>query len=149
MFQHLADADNYDWRTGVWRSDTGDAANPDALDDREEEVVAFLDRPGQEKLCAALEKAVQHPSNQRQNVANTFATRARSERERRERHATRRQQAVKQRSEQSLRAATVRREEVLHIQAMRRHVEQRMGLSSVRNHPAFVGMGGDDQSCFF
>ena len=40
VFQHLADADNYDWRTGVWRSDTGDAANPDgAMMDRAEAML--------------------------------------------------------------------------------------------------------------
>ncbi|EGD72665.1 hypothetical protein PTSG_04396 [Salpingoeca rosetta] len=122
-----------------------------AAEEVEEEaaaVEAYL-REAPRETHARMEKALLHPSNQRQNIGHTYGERARHRRGRDERRTERESERRQRRHERRQQGAEVRREEVLHLQAMRRHVEQRTGMASVRHHPAFVSLGGDTNSCFF
>eukprot|EP00049_Salpingoeca_infusionum_P021740 m.4348 g.4348 ORF g.4348 m.4348 type:complete len:246 (+) comp4469_c0_seq1:16-753(+) len=70
----------------------------------------------------------------------------RQEKEANKRHQRQQRQSVK--AQTRLESATLQRHEVQHLRAMRRHIERRTGIGSVRNHLTFVSLSGDPHHAF-
>lgn len=112
------------------------------------DIEAFLEAAGSH-VSTRLERALMHPSNLRQNVTHTTINRAQWRRNRAARQEEASLSRDKRKQDHRQAVAASRREEISHLKSMRRHVEERAGIGSVRHHPAFISMKGNDQSCLF
>eukprot|EP00056_Hartaetosiga_gracilis_P011592 m.176434 g.176434 ORF g.176434 m.176434 type:complete len:334 (+) comp13531_c0_seq2:165-1166(+) len=96
-----------------------------------------------------MEKALLHPSHNRKQIALTLHDLARLKHKKSDQRNERKQVHRQSRTDKQFQRALSRKQEISHLTQMRHHVERRFGIGSVRHHPAFVAMRGNDKSCFF
>eukprot|EP00055_Hartaetosiga_balthica_P003347 m.7451 g.7451 ORF g.7451 m.7451 type:complete len:305 (-) comp2807_c0_seq1:113-1027(-) len=119
--------------------------------DNDEEVCKMVaeTRQRERDTVARMERALAHPSHSRSQISLCNQNHVKNQQNKDERRQSQRRDRVQTSLEKKQHNATIRKEQVLHVIKMRHHVEERFGIASVRHHPAFVSMNGDDCSCFF